>query len=469
MDHGPKHPGLHVIEGEQEATNFGGLSLVTTIARKLGIPKIINKTVSIFQQHRPYTESNHVLSLCYSIFLGGSAIEDVSILQGSEPVKKILGATRLPDPTTCGDFLGRFKAESLGHLALAVDEIQAVAWKKGFKKKGHLACIDVDSHVHAVYGNQREGADLSYKGTFGFHPLIVTLEQTGELSLVNRPGNATSAEGVEIELERHVPRVKEHFRTVVVRGDSAFFSGEVMATCEDLGAKFTFSTPCNESMINLAEGISDSHWRPFKSSNRPKSKTGTKRRKGKNLRRETLRKRGKRGIKRTHEWVAETEYSRGDEEEPLRLIVRKVELEEHPKQEKGKRLKPIGIRYEYQFIVTNLSTKYTPKAVVDLHYRRCNQENIIEQITSGALAMRYPAREFRANSAYLQCARLAQNLKCWVALLLLPPEVIHWEWKRFRLHFVYLAARVTRHARQVTVTLIGELRFGDWIMNAFTA
>ena len=83
--------------------------------------------------------------------------------------------------------------------------------------------------------------------------------------------------------------------------------------------------------------------------------------------------------------------------------------------------------------------------------------------------MRFPAREFRANSAYLQCARLAHNLKSWVSILILPAEVVRWEWKRFRLHFVYLAARVTKHARQVTVTFVGKLRFRDWILDGLAA
>src|SRR6266849_6258888 len=82
--------------------------------------------------------------------------------------------------------------------------------------------------------------------------------------------------------------------------------------------------------------------------------------------------------------------------------------------------------------------------IVDLTYQRCDQENVIEQFGEGIAGWRMPVAEFQGNSAWLQIARLAWNLGKWIAALALPSEVVRWEWKRFRRHFVYIAAKVLR-------------------------
>lgn len=70
-----------------------------------------------------------------------------------------------------------------------------------------------------------------------------------------------------------------------------------------------------------------------------------------------------------------------------------------------------------------------------------------------------PVAEFGGNSAWLEMARLAWNIGKWIALLALPEESIRWEWKRFRLAFVYVAAQVLRRGRQVTVRISASHRF----------
>jgi hypothetical protein len=458
------HPKLCIGVEPAGQTNMGGLSLAASVAKRLNLPSMLDKGLSLLKQHRPYTEGDHVLSLTYNLYAGGTCLEDLSFLQGSEGVKALLGAKRLPDPTTAGDFLRRFDEKNLESLSRVIDEAQDEAWRRYFgRKRVDELCLDMDSHVKEVYGDQRECADLSYKGTFGFHPLLLTLGRTGELvSIINRPGNAHTAEGVVTELERHIPRVMKRAKRVIVRGDSGFFSSDIFETCDELGASFTVSGKLSSRIFKQAESIPQSEWQavPFKES--PRKKASCTRKKGANKRRATLRARGKYDIKRIREWTAEAEYYSADVDANYRMIVRRTLVEES---NQGT-LFPI---YRYSVIITNLPKSYTPQRVIRTHYQRADQENVIEQLQSGVCAMRYPAREFRANSAFLLCARLAHNIKCWVCMFFLPTEVLRWEWKRFRHHFVYLAAKVTKHARQVTVHLVGEIKFPDWILKRFTA
>jgi hypothetical protein len=139
-----------------EATAYGGLSLAAVLVRSLGLHRAIDDALELLQSHRPFTESDHVLTHVYNLFVGGTCIEDIGHLQGSEPVRRMLGAVRIPDPTTAGDFLRRFDEASLGALDGAIDEGQEAVWRRRYgRKKADRAIVDLDSHVHPVYGDQK--------------------------------------------------------------------------------------------------------------------------------------------------------------------------------------------------------------------------------------------------------------------------------------------------------------------------
>jgi hypothetical protein len=56
-----------------------------------------------------------------------------------------------------------------------------------------MARIDMDGTLVTTGGACKAGIDINYKGEWGYHPLVVSLANTGEaLSLVNRSGNRPS-------------------------------------------------------------------------------------------------------------------------------------------------------------------------------------------------------------------------------------------------------------------------------------
>jgi Transposase DDE domain group 1 len=142
------------------------------------------------------------------------------------------------------------------------------------------------------------------------------------------------------------------------------------------------------------------------------------------------------------------------------MIVRRIRIEEKDRQ---------GALFEsfrYRLVLTNLPRSYTPREIVDLTYQRCDQENVIEQFGAGIAGWRMPVAEFMGNSAWLQIARLAWNLGKWIAQLALPAEVVRWEWKRFRRHFVYIAAKVLKKGRRLIVQLTDSHRYLPEILAA---
>ena len=458
-----RHAKLQVEIERSDATAYGGLSLAVRTSAALRLPQAIDAELRLLHCHRPFTESDHVLTHVYNLFVGGRCIEDIAHLQTSDPVKRMLGASRIPDPTTAGDFLRRFDADGIEQLDGAVDGVQDTVWRVAHGTgKRKLGLVDLDSHVHAVYGDQKEGADFTYQGTFGYHPLAITLAETQEcLRLINRPGNVVSAEGAAQALREVLPMLNKRFRRVIVRGDSAFARQDIYQACESAGQYFAMVSPAHRNLDGLADALPARAWKAFDpASPRRSSSNKTKRRKRRaNLRRQRARQRGKRDLKLERQWVAEIAYRPARSKNTYRLIIRRQRIEESAQGQ-------LFELWRYRYVITNLPCHYSAHKVMKLTYQRCDQENVIEQLQNGIAAMRMPTGDFLANWAFLVCARLAHNLKAWLAQLALPTEVMRWEWKRFRQAFVFVAATVVTRARQVRVRLASSHRFVADILTA---
>lgn len=227
-----------------------------------------------------------------------------------------------------------------------------------------------------------------------------------------------------------------------------------MISVKKMNTSFAFSSPAQQNFQGIADALPAGAWKPLRfRGNEQKPKKQRKRRK--NLRRRIARARGKRDLKLVKEWVAEFYYQPSSSEEPYRFIVRRQRIEESNQGQ-------LFECWRYRYIITNLPQTYSAEEVIRLTYQRCDQENIIEQLQSGIAAMRMPSGSFWANAAFLTCARLAHNLKSWLAQIgALPIEVMRWKWKRFRHCFVYLAARVIRSGRQTLLRLSDSHRFAE--------
>ena len=445
-----RHPKLRVSVEASSTTSFGGLSIAAGLSRSLKIPQKIDANLSLLQRSGPFKESDHVLTHVYNLFLGGTSIEDISFLQQSEPLRRILGTRRVPDPTTAGDFLRRFDSSSLNALDRAIDDMQAEVWRRSGIRKQSLGIVDIDSHVHHVYGNQKEGADFTHKGGFGFHPLVLTLSGTQEvLRVENRSGNVCSAEGAVERMSEVSELLNRRFRKVLWRGDSAFCSQDILDFCEEEGQYFAFVSKSNLLFEKLADARPKHAWKPFRAVDSQKK---LHRRRKNNIRRQIARARGKRDLKLERQWLTEVPYNPSRSEDEYRLIIRRQRIEQSHQGE-------LFTVWRYRYVLTNLPKSYSTEKVIRLTYQRCDQENIIEQLQNGVAGMRMPSGNFIANSAFLICARLAHNLKSWLAQLTLPAETARWEWKRFRLAFVYVPAKVTRKARAICVRLADSHRF----------
>lgn len=175
--------GNEVFEVAQRttATNHGGIGLVHRMVRQMGLADLIDTSVVVFSGHSPYKVSDHVLNIAYNVVAGGRTLDDLELRRQDEAYMDALGASRVPDPTTAGDFLRRFDREQIDDLSEAINVARTKVWPKNGAEFFRRATIDVDGTIAETNGECKEGMDMSYKGIWGYAPLIVSLANTGEI------------------------------------------------------------------------------------------------------------------------------------------------------------------------------------------------------------------------------------------------------------------------------------------------
>ena len=174
----------------------GGIGAVHLLARRMGLVDAIDRNLHLLKVHLPYHESDHVLNIAYNILAGGTCLQDIELQRNHESYLDALGAQRIPDPTTEGDFCRRFAASDIETLMESINEVRLKVWQLQPPEFFERAVIDADGTLATTYGQCKEGMDISHKGEWGYHPLVVSLANTVEvLYLVNRSGNRPSSEG----------------------------------------------------------------------------------------------------------------------------------------------------------------------------------------------------------------------------------------------------------------------------------
>lgn len=171
-------------------TAYGGMAAIVAFAKKIRLPDRIDTALHIFKKHQPFHESDHVLNFAYNALCGGTCLQDMERRRNDEFFLDAIGAERIPDPTTAGDFCRRFSAYHIQRLQEAFDEVRLNVWKEQDQAFFAQATIDMDGTIVQTTGQCKAGMDICYKGMWGYHPLVLTLAETGEvLRLVNRSGN----------------------------------------------------------------------------------------------------------------------------------------------------------------------------------------------------------------------------------------------------------------------------------------
>jgi hypothetical protein len=446
-----KDSNLHYqISERTRAIGFGGIGAMHKLVCKLRLDRAINKNIVLLKCHVPYWESDHVLNIAYNVLTGGTCLEDIERLRNDETYMNGLDAERIPDPTTAGDFLRRFDETWIFALQETINETRTKVWAlqdSSFRKE---AIIDVDGTIAGTTGECKEGMDIAYNGIWGYAPLIVTLANTNEvLYLANRPGNRPSSAGAAEWMDRAIELVAPVFKKVWLRGDTDFSLTHNFDRWDDR-VRFVFGYDAKQNLIEIADGLWESAWKPLQRPARYEVKT-EERRRPENVKERVIKEREFKNIRLGSEQVAEFDYRPTHCNKTYRMVVVRKNLTV----EKGETRLFDDVRYF--FYITN-DRKKTPQEIVLFANDRGNQENVIGQLKSGVNALRMLSDGLVSNWAYMVIAALAWNLKAWYGLVTLVPaagrDILRMEFKRFLVSFIQIPCQVVDTGRRLVYRIL---------------
>jgi hypothetical protein len=358
-----------------------GLLLVATLTQRLGLEALIDMTVKLYSRVGGARPGRKVLTLTHAMIAGATHIDHADVLRaGSTAV--VLGH-RVMAPSTIGTFL---RSLTFGH----VRQLEAVngqalerCWATGVAPVGGLV-IDIDSTICAVDGKLKQGAGYGYTHELGYHPILATRADSGEILHARmRKGAANTQRGARRFIDEVVARVRRAGAVgeLTVRVDSGFWSNDTISGLNRLNVRYTMGVRTNTKSINDAiSKISDVAWRTIDYTCDGQAQ------------------------------VAECDYTTGTGRRAVtrRLIVRRTRLTD------TRQLK-LWPDWRHHAFLTDLDGD---AADIDrFHRRHAVVELAIRDLKQGAGLEHVPSGNFHANSAWLQCAVLAHNLIRWTSIL----------------------------------------------------
>ncbi len=440
--------------------NAGGIGAIHLLSRQTGLTATIDRKLHLLKVHLPYHESDHVLNIAYNILCGGERLEHIELRRNDEVYLDALGAQRIPDPTTEGDFCRRFGEGDIEDLMDAINEARLGVWRRQPCDFFEQAILEADGTIAPTNGECKQGMDISYKGIWGYHPLVVSLANTGEpLYLVNRSGNRPSNEGAAERFDQGIELCRTGgFRRILLRGDTDFTQTAHLDRWDSEGVEFLFGIDALPKLVHRAENLPGKRWKRLVRPPTYEIHTPPRER-PENVKEEIVRQRGFENRRLVCEDVAQFEYRPGACRKTYRVVVVRKNLSV----EKGE----LRLFDEicYFFYITNLRNTDSAEVVFGAN-DRCHQENLIEQLKNGVKALSLPVDNLASNWAYMVMAALAWTLKAWMALIL--PEggrwatqhkqekdaVLRMEFKTFLSAFMQVPCQIIRTGRRIVYRLL---------------
>lgn len=448
------------IADRSRATVHGGIGAIHLLVKQLGLDQAINDGLGLLKVHLPYHESDHVLNIAYNLLAGGTCLEHLELLRSDEAYLHALGARRIPDPTTAGDFCRRFAATDIYRLQQIFNAQRLKLWRQQPDAFFDEAVLDADGTMAETSGECKQGMDINHKGQWGYHPLVISLANTGEpLYVVNRSGNRPSHEQAPWYFDRSIALCRQAgFRRIRLRGDTDFTQTEHLDRWDRQGVKFVFGIDATKTLYALAGDLPPEAWKVLVRRPRYTVKTEPRQRPA-NVKQQVVEARQFEDIRLVKEHVAEFRYQPGKCKKTYRVVVVWKELDVYQGQ------KWLFDDARCFFYITN-DEESTAEAIVADANGRCNQENLLAQLKGDVRSLTAPVDNLLSNWAYMVMGSLAWSLKAWAALGL--PETGRWaarhreekrtllrmDFRTFRAAVIRLPAQIITSGRRIVYRLL---------------
>ena len=359
-----------------------GLLLVATLSQRLGLEALIDATVRLDGRVGGARPGRKVLTLVHALCAGGSHIDHADMLRAGATAS-VLGH-RVMAPSTLGTFLRAFTFGHCRQMEAVAGHSLGRAWAAGAGPGDNALVIDIDSTICEVAGRHKHGAGFGYTHKLGYHPILATRADTGEvLHARMRKGAANPQRGTIRFRDELVARVRRCGAAgeVTVRVDSGFWSNDTIAALGRLDVRYTMAVRCGTKAIAAAIAtIPDTAWQDIDYTPDGEAQ------------------------------VAECDYTAGKGRRAVtrRLVVRRTRLTGRGQQQLWPDWRHHGFLTDLDGAAVDVDRFHRHHAVVELAIRDLKEGAGLEHVPSG---------NFHANSAWLQCAVLAHNLIRWTSML----------------------------------------------------
>jgi Transposase DDE domain group 1 len=415
---------VEAIFDDETLVADAGLIVPATLMVRLGLEALIDQTLRLVGRVGGARPGRKVLTLVASILAGGSHIDHADRLRAGA-TQKVL-PFKVMAPSTLGTFLRSFTFGHIRQLDRVIGETIRRVWQLGAGPGAAPVTIDLDSTICEVHGKTKQGAAYGYTKVFGYHPLLATRADTGEV-LHARLRKGSSHRGHKRFVEELIARVRRAGASglLTVRGDAGFFSWSLIDTFERSNVYWSITIAIRSQVKAVIDAIDESAWIPIIYPDGGQGQVA-----------ETTYVSGRRGHRRT-----------------VRLVVRRTRLTD-PTQ---LRLWP---EWRHHAFITNVEGSTV--VVDEFHRDHATIELAIRDLKQGAGLEHCPSGRFFANAAWLGCAVLGHNLTRWTARLgNVHPDHHLTVTGTIRTRLFTLPARLVNHSRRSILRLPARWPWAD--------
>lgn len=402
-------------------TPFGGLLPMAALLEKLEFNRVIETTLTVKRRERKFTIYQYVLAILIGLFIGLNRLSHLAAIARDKMVLGILHVEALPHITSFWRFIRAFHSFNEGQLLSVNHQTMGRVWQSANIKLTHIT-LDHDTTVNTLYGHQqgaRKGYNPKHKGKRSYQPILTFIAETGEYFCgKQRPGDTMSGEEIGKYIERCFKQLPPGVTSVTNRADAGFYCKQAVEAFEGNNSFYIIAADLTPAMRRELE---KALWH------------------------------------KTPECDGVTEFwyrPQGWPEE------RKFNAIRYQKELKDKQPTLFELpEYAYRVFVTNLAGK--PKHNIDCYDGRASAENLIEEANNDAGVAAVPSGNFITNKSFFQLAMLAYNLNRWLHLFALKQgeEYQKTTLRIFRLHFLFIAAKIVHGARSLRIKFSEDFRF----------
>jgi hypothetical protein len=406
-------------------TAYGGLLPVATMLEKLGFQQLLEETLTVKRVTRAMSMYQFVLALVLALYVGFSRLHHLRFLKQEPMLTGILKVLRLPPQSTFWRFLASLHLGVARQLLKVQQRMRERVWEAAHVKLAAVT-LDTDTTVHTLFGHQmggRKSYNPKNKGKKSYQPILTFLAETreyisGELRNGDRPTGAQIARHLESVFAALPPQVK----TIYARADAGFYCWEAVEAYEHQGVQFIISA---QKTSRLVDELQAADW--------------------------------KRSPRTDADGQCEFRYQPEGWEKAYRFLALRYLKKPPPREtDKAEQYQLFDTpEYGYRVFVTNM--KDAIDLLVWFYNQRAGAENLIKEANNDAGLAAHPSGRWMMNCNYFQLAMLAYNLNCWLMLFNREEDakvetLKHTTLATARLRFLFLAAKIWRHAGRVGVS-----------------